>query len=155
MPRIHQTKIFLEKKENQAWNLKQRIGILVERNEIITAANLVSFASRSYWMINEGKKKKSNKRIVLRRGKETWRKERRETIRERDLWEEERLELMTVRVWGERKQREERKLTTRERMRQKIIFPTATNEDNIYRRCNVWERNCFPIFFFFFLENYL
>ena len=43
-------------------------------------------------------KKKSNQRIVLQRGKETWRKERRETVRERDLSEEERLELVTVRV---------------------------------------------------------
>ena len=38
MPRIRQTENFLEKKENRAWNSKQRIGILVERNEIITAA---------------------------------------------------------------------------------------------------------------------
>ena len=36
----------------------------------------------------KGKKKKSNKRIVLQRGRETWRKEIRETVRERerDLW---------------------------------------------------------------------
>ena len=39
-------------------------------------------------------------RIVLQRGRETWRKERRETVRERerDLWEEERPKLVTVRV---------------------------------------------------------
>ena len=37
-----------------------------------------------------------------------------------------------------------RKLTTRERMRQKIMFPTAIDENNIYRRCNAWERDCFP-----------
>lgn len=37
-------------------------------------------------------------RIVLQRGRETWRKERRETIKERDLWEEERAELVIVRV---------------------------------------------------------
>ena len=30
-----------------------------------------------------------------------------------------------------------RKLTMRERRRQKIMFPTAIDEDNIYRRCNV------------------
>ena len=29
-------------------------------------------------------KKKSNQRIVLQRGRETWRKERRETVRERE-----------------------------------------------------------------------
>ena len=29
-----------------------------------------------------------------------------------------------------------RKLTMRERRRQKIMFPTAIDEDNIYRRCN-------------------
>ena len=38
--------------------------------------------------------KKSNQRIVLQKGKETWRKER----REKDLWEEETPELVTVRV---------------------------------------------------------
>ena len=43
-------------------------------------------------------KKKSNQRIVLQRGRETWRKERRETVKERDLWEEERPKLVTVRV---------------------------------------------------------
>ena len=55
MPGIHQIENFLEKKENRAWNSKQRIEILVERNEIITTAYLFSFASRSYWPINEGK----------------------------------------------------------------------------------------------------
>ena len=37
-----------------------------------------------------------------------------------------------------------RKLTMRERRCQKIMFPTAIDEDNIYRRCNAWERDCFP-----------
>ena len=50
---------------------------------------------------------------MLQRGRETWRKERRETVRERerekDLWEEERPELVIVKVWGEKKQKEERK----------------------------------------------
>ena len=107
MPRIRQTKNFLEKKENRAWNSKQRIGILVERNEIITAA------------------------------------ERRETIKERDLWEEER-------QWGceERnskgKREKVRKLTMSERRRQKIMFLMAIDEDNIYRKYNAWERDCFP-----------
>ena len=41
-----------------------------------------------------------------------------------------------------------RKLTTRERMRQKIMFPTYTNKDNIYRRCNAWKGDCFPKIFF-------
>ena len=41
-----------------------------------------------------------------------------------------------------------KKLTMRERMRQKIMFLTAIDEDNIYRRCNVWEKDCFPKFFF-------
>ena len=31
---------------------------------------------------------------MLQRGRETWRKERRETVRERNLWEEERPELV-------------------------------------------------------------
>ena len=34
---------------------------------------------------------------------------REERERERDLWEDERLELVIVRVWGEKKQRKERK----------------------------------------------
>ena len=37
-----------------------------------------------------------------------------------------------------------RKLTMRERRRQKIMFPTTIHEDNIYRRCNAWEKDCFP-----------
>ena len=41
-----------------------------------------------------------------------------------------------------------RKLTTRERMRQKIMFPIDTNKDNIYRRCNAWKGDCFPKIFF-------
>ena len=88
---------------------------------------------------------------MLQRGRETWRKERREIVRERDLWEDERPELVTVRVWREKKQREERKvrkLTMRERRRQKIMFPTAIDEGNIYRRCNAGERDCFPKNFF-------
>ena len=84
MPGIHQTENFLEKKENRAWNSKQIIGILVERNEIITIAYLFSFASRSYWPINEGKNI-YNQRIALQRGRETWRKERTETETERSM----------------------------------------------------------------------
>ena len=68
----------------------------------------------------------------------------REREREKDLWEEERPELMIVRVWGEKKQREERKSEKtyheRERRRQKIMFLMTIDEDNIYRRCNAWER---------------
>ena len=41
-----------------------------------------------------------------------------------------------------------RKLTMRERRGQKIMFPIAIDEDNIYRRCNAWERDCFPKIFF-------
>ena len=82
MPGIHQTDNFLEKKENQAWNSKQRIGILVERNEIITTANL--FPLQVGAIDRLVKEKNSNQRIVLQRGRETWRKERRETARERE-----------------------------------------------------------------------
>ena len=46
---------------------------------------------------------------MLQRGREKWRKERRETVKERDLWEEERPELVTMSVRGEKKQRKERK----------------------------------------------
>ena len=43
------------------------------------------------------------------------------------------------------KEREEKwENLPRERRRQKIIFPTTIDKDNIYRRCNAWERDCFP-----------
>ena len=48
-----------------------------------------------------------------------------------------------------------------ERRRQKIMFLTAINENNIYRRYNTWERDCFLkkmreiVFQIFFLENNL
>ena len=76
---------------------------------------------------------------------------REERERERDLWEEERPKLVTVRVWGEKskgKREKVRNLTMREGRCQKIMFINATNKYNIYRRCNVWERDCFPKFFF-------
>ena len=53
--------------------------------------------------MKEKKKKNLIRELCYRGGKETWRKERRETVRERDLWEEERLELVTMRVLGEKK----------------------------------------------------
>ena len=64
MPGIHQTKNFLEKKENRAWNSKQRIEILVERNEIITTEN---FSPLQVEAIDQSvkEKKKSNQRILL------------------------------------------------------------------------------------------
>ena len=40
-----------------------------------------------------------------------------------------------------------RELTMRERRRQKIMFLVATDEYDIYRRCNTWERDCFPKIF--------
>ena len=121
MPEIHQTENFLEKKENLAWNLKQRIGILVERNEIITTANMFSFASRSYWPISEGKKNLI--RELRYRGEEKHGEKREERQRERSMgrWE--------TRVSDSEGVRREkvRKLTMRERRRQKIMFPTTIN----------------------------
>ena len=32
----------------------------------------------------------------------------------------------------------------RERRHHKIMFPTSIDEDNIYRKYNAWERDCFP-----------
>ena len=66
------------------------------------------------------KEKKSNQRIVLQRERETWRKERRETVRERFMGRGE------TRVSdGEGVRREKmRKLTTREREgAKKLCFP--------------------------------
>ena len=79
--------------------------------------------------------------------------------REKDLWEKERVELVTMRVWGLRREKSKgkrekiRELTMRERRCQKIKFPAATNEYNIYRRCNTWEREI--VFQKEFLENSL
>ena len=48
-----------------------------------------------------------------------------------------------------------------ERRHQKIMFLTAIDENNIYRRYNAWERDCFLkkmreiVFQIFFLENNL
>ena len=55
------------------------------------------------------KEKKSNQRIVLQRGRNGEKREDRQLERERDLGEEEKPEFVSVRVWGEKKQREERK----------------------------------------------
>ena len=88
--------------------------------------------------------------------RETVRERERERERERDLWEEERLKLVTVRVWGERKKKEERKSEKAYHERekaQKNMFSMITNEDNIYKRCNAWEREI--VFQKIFLENNL
>ena len=58
---------------------------------------------KSKLLTDQWRKKKYNQGNVLQKGRETWRKERRETVKERDLWEKERPELVTVRVWGEKK----------------------------------------------------
>ena len=64
--------------------------------------------------INQSVKEKKNLiRELCYRGEEKHgeKKEERqlERERERDLWEDEKPELVTMRVWGEKKQREERK----------------------------------------------
>ena len=81
---------------------------------------------------------------MLQRGRETWRKERRERERERSMGRGETKVSDSEAVGWEKV----RKLTMRERMRQKIMFPMATDKDNIYKRCNAWERDCFPKIFF-------
>ena len=53
-----------------------------------------------------------------------------------------------IREKAKRREKKVRELTVRERRRQKIMFPTTTEEYNIYRRCNEWKRDCFPKFFF-------
>ena len=68
------------------------------------------------------------------KGKEKHEKRREERLLERDLWEEEKLELGASE--GVRREKV-RKLIMRERRCQKIMFPTATDEDNIYKRCNM------------------
>ena len=56
------------------------------------------------------RRKKSNQRIVLQRGRETWRKERRETDRERSMGREEtRGSDSESMMRREKKKREERK----------------------------------------------
>ena len=73
------------KKENRAWNSKKRIGILVERNEIITAANLFSFASRSYWLISEGKKKNLIRELCYRGEEKHGEKREERQLRKRSM----------------------------------------------------------------------
>ena len=88
------------------------------------------------------KEKKSNQRIVLQRGRETCRKERRETVRKRER-SMGRGEIRVSDSEGVRREKVKgrekkvRNLTIREGRRQKIMFPTTTDENNIYRRCNV------------------
>ena len=121
MPRIRQTKNFLEKIENRAWNSKQRIEILVERNEIITTEN---FSPSQVEAIDQSVKEKKNLIRELRyRGEEKHGEKREERQRERSMgrWE--------TRVSDSEGVRREkvRKLTMRERRRQKIMFPTTIN----------------------------
>ena len=78
-------------------------------------------------------KKKNLIRELRYRGEEKHGEKREERQRERSMGRGE------TRVRDSEGVRREkvRKLTMRERRRQKIIFPTAIDEDNIYRRCNV------------------
>ena len=98
---------------------------------------------------------KSNQRTVLQRERETWRKERCGTYRERERsirrGETKVSDSESVRTEERKskgKREKVRELTVRERRHQKIMFPMATDEDNIYRRCNAWGRDCFSKFFF-------
>ena len=93
------------------------------------------------WSVRE----KNIIRELYYRGEEKHGKKRnkRQIEREKDLWEEERPKLVTVRVWGLRREKV-RELTMRERRRQKIMFPTTTDEYNIYKKCNTWEGDRFP-----------
>ena len=65
---------------------------------------------------------------MLQRGREIWRKERRERSMGRG-------ETRVSDTKGVRREKV-RKLTMRERRHQKIMFPTTIDEDNIFRRCN-------------------
>ena len=86
---------FLREKRKSSLKFKAKIEILVEKNEIITIANLFSFTSKSYWHISEGEKLYSENCVI--KGKRE-----RERERERSM-EDERPKLMTVKVWGEKK----------------------------------------------------
>ena len=88
-------------------------------------------------------KKKSNMRIVLQKGRETWRKERRERERERERERSMGRGETWVNVSEGVRRKKVRKLTVRERMHQKIMFLAATDKDNIYKKCNAWERDYF------------
>ena len=65
-----------------------------------------------------------------------------ERERERDRWKEERPKLVTVRVWGENKQSGEweSEKTYHDRENAPKNYVSAIDEDNIYKRCNAWER---------------
>ena len=79
---------------------------------------------------------------MLQRGRETWRKERRETVKERERsmgrGETRVSDTESVRREETKENREKvRKLTMRKRRHQSIIFPMAIDKNNIYRRCNM------------------
>ena len=123
MPGIHQTENFLEKKRKSSlkfkaknwdfgreeWNNCHCKSVLLCKSELLT----------DQWR----KKKKSNQRIVLQRGRETWRKERRETARERE------------RSMG----RGETEVSDSEGVRREKVKRREKKWESLQ-----WERDCFP-----------
>jgi len=59
---------------------------LVERNEIIIAANLFSFTSQSYWSISDGEKNQIKELCYKGEEKHGEKREERQIERVRDLW---------------------------------------------------------------------
>ena len=79
---------------------------MVENNEIITSANLFSFASQSYWPIREGGKNQIKELCYKGKEKHEEKREERQIGRERErerFMKEERPKLVTMRVWREKK----------------------------------------------------
>ena len=121
---------------------------------------MFAFARNSCWPISEGEK--SNQRILLQRGKETWRKERRETDRERSKGRGE--------IGGsdsESMMRREKKVKEREKKWESLswervgaknfLFPVTTEvmEKDKFIGDVMHEREIIFQYFFFFLGNNL
>ena len=119
---------------------------------------MFAFARNSCWPISEGEK--SNQRILLQRGKETWRKERRETDRERSKGRGE--------IGGsdsESMMRREKKVKEREKKWESLswervgaknfLFPVTTEvmEKDKFIGDVMHEREIIFQYFFFFWET--
>ena len=92
---------------------------MVERNEIITSANLFSFASQSYWPIREGGKNQIKELCYKGKEKHEEKREERQIGRER-----------------------EREIY--ERGETKVSNNEGVKREKVKEREKKWERDCFP-----------
>ena len=118
---------------------------------------MFSFASSSYWPINEGKKN-IIKELYYKGEEKHEEKWEREREREKGLWEEGRPKLVTVRVWGLRREKvkgrkKKWKSLLWERECAKILCFPRLQINIIFIEDAIHEREI--VFLFFFMENSL